>query len=96
MLPKLHTIKTTITSVLQPHHTVNSFLRFHLHISLLNFVQHSNLLKFLQMINQTIVQLLYETLQLILQHYLKEILDKSKLQLQMKNPNIIKSMILTL
>ena len=47
------------------------------------------------MINQTLVQQLYKTLQTILQHYPPDILDISKFQLQMKNPNIIMLMILT-
>ena len=41
-------------------------------------------------------RLLYKTLQIILQHYLQDILDILKFQLQMKNSNIIMSLIITL
>ena len=44
-------------------------------VSLPNFVQLSTLLKFSQMIKQTLVRQLFKTLQILLQHYLPEILD---------------------
>ena len=72
------------------------FLRYPIHTSLINFVQYSVFLKFLQMINQTLVQLLYRTPQIILQHYLQDKFDISKFQLQMKNPNFIKSIFISL
>ena len=82
ILPRLHTSqqRTTLISILQLHHKINTFLRFHILTSLLNFGKDSNFLKFSQMINQTLVQLIYNILQIILQHYLQDILDISKFQ----------------
>ena len=51
---------------------------------------------FSQITSQTFVQLLFRTSPNMLQHYLKEILDILKFQLQMKNLNFTKSTKLTL
>ena len=42
------------------------------------------------------MQLLYKILQITLQHYLQDLLDVLKFQLQMKKPTIVMSMILTI
>ena len=55
-----------------------------------------NLLKYLQITSLTFVQLLFRTPLNMLQHYLQDILDTSKFQIQMKNLNFSKSTILTL
>ena len=89
-------IKIIIISILQLHHKTTSFLQYPISISLLNFVQISILLKYLLMTNQIFVQLLFRTLQNMLQHYLQGILDILKFQLLMKNPNSSKLMILIL
>ena len=52
------------------HHKTSFFLQFHTPTSLLNFVQLSILLKCLLIVNPTLVQLLYKSLQIILQLYL--------------------------
>ena len=87
--------KIIITFILQLHHKITSSLQYLIPILLLNFVQYSILLKFSQMSNQTFVQLSSRTHQNMLPHYLQDILDISKFQLQMKNPNSSKLKILT-
>ena len=88
-------IKISIFFILQLHHRITSSLQYHIPILLLNFVQNSTSLKNSQMTNQTFVQLLSRTPQNMLQHYLQDILDISKFQSQMKNPNSSKLTILT-
>ena len=89
-------IKLIIIFILQLHHKITSSLRYHTPILLPSFVQISILLKYSQTTNQTFVQLLLRLPPNILQHYLQDLLDILKFQLQMKNLNSSKSMILTL
>ena len=56
----------------------------------------TNFKKYSQITNQTSVQLLFRTPPNMLQHYLQDILDILKFQLQMKNLNSSKFLILTL
>ena len=95
---KLHTfqLKLIIIFNLQPHHKTIFSLQYHTPILLQSFVQISTSLKYSQTKNQTFVQLLFRTLPSMLLHYLQDILDISKIILQMKNLNFIKSRILTL
>ena len=80
-------IKIIIIFILQLHHKTTSFLQYLIPILLPNFVQISILLRYLPMTNQIFVQLLFRTLQNMLQHYLQDILDTLKFQLLMKNLN---------
>ena len=73
-----------------------SFLQYLILILLPNSVQISISLKFLQTTSQIYVQLLFKTLQNILQRYLQDILDTLKFQLLMKNLNSSKSTIIIL
>ena len=86
---KLHTfqLKIIIIFILQLHHKTTSFLQYLIPILLPNFVQLSISLKYLQMTSQTFVQLLFRTLQNMLQPCLQDILDTLKFQLPMKNLN---------
>ena len=71
-----------------------SFLQYLIPILQPNSVQISILLKYLPMTNQIFVQLLFRTLQNMLQLYLQDILDTLKFQLLMKNLNSSKLMTL--
>ena len=86
---KLHTfrLKIIIIFILQLHHRTTSFLQYPIPILLPNSVQISISLKYLQTTSQIFVQLLFRTLQNILQPYLQDILDTLKFQLPMKNLN---------
>ena len=88
-LQKLHTFrsKIIIIFILQLHHKTTSFLQYLIPILLPNSVQISISLKYLQTTSQIFVQLLFRTLQNILQPYLQDILDTLKFQLLMKNLN---------
>ena len=89
-------IKNIIIFILQLHHKTTSSLRYHTPILLTSFVQISILLKYSQITNQTFVQLLFTTPPNMLQHYLQDLLYILKFQIQMKNLNSSKSMILIL
>ena len=80
-------LKIIIIFILQLHHKTNSFLQYLIPILLPNFVQISISLKYLQTTSQIFVQLLFRTLQNILQPCLQDILDTLKFQLLMKNLN---------
>ena len=79
--------KTIIIFILQLHHKTTSFLQYLIPILLPNFVQILISLKYLQMTSQIFVQLLFRTLQNMLQPCLQDILDTLKFQLLMKNLN---------
>ena len=90
-------IKKIILFILQPHHKITSSLQYHTLTLLPSFVKISISLKYSQIKSQTSVQLLFRTTPPnMLQHYLSDILDKLKFQLQMKNLNFTKLTILTL
>ena len=72
------------------------FLQFHIHASLLIFVKHLTLLKSSLKTNQTLVQQVYETLQIMLLRYLEDICDISNFLLQMKNQNTTKLTLISL